>query len=130
MTRVKHGMTIAEVRQIWLARSEPRTRDIMQKYHALRRERGPGRGREGLGVYGIYQERAAREKVRLAVQLLDRAGIHVTCATIRKVTQQSESTISKYWAPPKDDPPESNGPGDDEPGQIIRFPGANWGDPG
>ena len=38
---------------------------------------GGGYGHEGLGVYGIYQERAAREKVRLAARLLEKAGLEV-----------------------------------------------------
>lgn len=123
MTRVKRGMTIAEVRHIWLARSEAKTKTIMGRYYGRRQESPGGFGHEGLGVHGDYQQRVACEKVRLAVTILEKAGIQVTCATIRKVTHQSETTISSYWAPPRDEPPESDGPGDDELGQIIRFPG-------
>jgi hypothetical protein len=80
-------MTIDEVRQIWLLRAEAKTKAIMDSYYARREASGGGYGHEGLGVYGIYQERAAREKVRLAAKLLEKAGLEVSDATIRKVTR-------------------------------------------
>ncbi len=69
MKRVKRGMTIQEVRLIWQARSEIKTRAIMDSYYARRERSGGGYGHEGLGIYGTYQERAACEKVQLAVKL-------------------------------------------------------------
>lgn len=123
MTRVAKGMTLEQVREIWQVRSAAKTKAIIDSYYAQRRGSG---GREGLGIYGIHQERAAREKVRLAVRLLTSAGLDVSYSIIRKVTGQSQDTISKHWWPPKptglsaqvskpvfDDPP------------PIPFPGLN-----
>lgn len=77
MTRVRRGMTIDQVRQIWLPRAESKVKTILDSYYARREKSGGGYGHEGLGVYGIYQERAAREKVRLAARLLEKAGLEV-----------------------------------------------------
>lgn len=101
MTRAKPGMTIDEVRQVWIPSAEAKTNAIMESYRARREQSGGGYGHEGLGVYGMYQERAAREKVRLAATLLAQAGLEVTYETIRKVTGQASNTIRSYWAPPK-----------------------------
>ena len=123
MSRVRRGMTIEEVREIWLPRSETKTKQIMGAYDARRRNDGGGYGHEGLGVYGTYKERVAREKVRLAVYLLQKAGLEVSYQTIRKVTRQSESTIYRYWSPPKQAWEDEEPTGTEEPGTIIRFPG-------
>ncbi len=125
MLRVKPGMSIEEIRQVWLARSDVKSEEIMSKYRE-RRDRDGGYGHEGLGVYGDYQERVAREKVRLAVKLLRQAEIEVTYGTIHKVTKQSTGTIANYWAPPRPVVPEVQQKDDDsEPPPTIRFPG-NW----
>jgi DNA invertase Pin-like site-specific DNA recombinase len=107
MTRVKLGMTINEVREIWLSRTEVKSQTILDSYAAARQKSGSG-GREGLGIYGIYQERIAREKVRLAVKLLEKAGLEISERTINKVTGQSTGTIRNYWIPPKREPPENS----------------------
>lgn len=122
--RVKRGMSLDEVREIWRLRSDAKTKATMDKYYRLP-GRGAGAGSEGLGVYCIYKERAARDKVRLAVYLLEKAGIPVSYSTIRKITGQSDSTISSYWAPAREHSPESQGALDEEPSNIIRFPGRN-----
>jgi hypothetical protein len=83
---VKHGMTIEQVREIWRERSEAKTEEIMTKYHAQKQTSG---GREGLGIYGQFQARAAREKVRLAERLLKSAGLPTDEATIRKLMRRS-----------------------------------------
>jgi len=97
MARVQNGMSVEEVRQVWLPLAEAKTKAIIGKYYAQRPYSG---GREGLGIYGKFQERAAREKVRLAVRLLQRAGLEASLTMISKVTGQSRNTISHYWAPP------------------------------
>ncbi len=124
MLRVRPGMSIEEVRQVWFSRAEARTKAIMDKYYASRAEHGGGYGHEGLGVYGIYQERAAREKVRLAVKLLEQARLEVAFRTIQKVTGQSQSTIANYWAPPRPKPPEEQADTQSErqAAQVIPFP--------
>ncbi len=99
MAKVKKGMSIEEVRRVWRPLAEAKTKAIIDKYYAQRPYSG---GREGLGIYGQFQERAAREKVRLAVRLLRQAGLHVALTTISRVTGQSRSTISNYWAPPRE----------------------------
>lgn len=117
-------MTIDEVRQIWKPRADAKTKAIMDRYDARRGPSGAGHGCEGLGVYGSYQENAAREKVRLAVKLLDQAGLAVSYESIRKVTRQSSETIRRYWFPPKrvvnEDLPADD---DSDDGIIIPFPG-------
>jgi len=116
-------MTIEEVRQIWLPRAQAVEKKIMDTYRTRRDAAGGGYGHEGLGVHGIYKERAAREKVRMAVRLLEGAGLEVSHQTVRKVTGQSESTIASHWPPPKrpvaEDLPERS---EDEQPRIIRFP--------
>ena len=82
--RVKRGMTIEQVRNIWRVRSEAKTKEIMGKY----KRHGSGAGHEGLAVYGQYQSRAAREKWRLAEKLLQSAGLPVDDATMRKVMRK------------------------------------------
>ncbi len=120
MTRVKKGITLEEVRQIWLPRAEAKTKAIIDSYYVQRPHSG---GREGLGIYGRFQERAAREKVRLAVKLLQQAGLDVTVTMISKVTGQSRNTISNYWAPPSEPVDSSPVPNKDEgpPPTTIRF---------
>lgn len=110
MTRVHHGMTIDEVREVWLPRAEAKSQAILDKFYARRQNSGGGFGHEGLGVFGMYQERVAREKVRLAARLLAQAGLDVSYGTIHKVTGQSTNTIRKYWAPPRHEPPENLAP--------------------
>ena len=124
MIRVKPGMNFDEVRQVWLIRSDAKSKEIMNKYRE-RRDRDGGYGHEGLGVYADYQERVAREKVRLAAKLLQQAGMEVTYQAIHKVTKQSTSTISRYWAPPRPIVPDNSQEEDGEPPPMIRFPG-NW----
>jgi len=121
MTRVRKGMSVDEVRQIWQPLAEAKTKEIISNYYAQRPYSG---GREGLGIYGKFQERAAREKVRLAVRLLQQAGVEVTYTTISKVTGQSRNTISNYWAPPRQ--PVESAPAqtsDESPPPTFRFPG-------
>ena len=123
MTRARKGMTMDEIRQIWLERAEAKTKAIMDRYRARQSEAG-GYGHEGLGIYGISQERAAREKVRLAAKLLATAGLEVTYETIRKVTGQSSNTISRYWVPPKPaEEQQSSEEFKENSPRIIRFPG-------
>lgn len=120
MTRVKKGMTIDQVRCVWHARAEAKTRAIMDSYYARRPGSG---GREGFGIYGMSQERAAREKVLLAVKLLAQAGLDVSYQSIRKVTGQSVSTIQHYWAPPRPMVKEDlRAEVEADFAQIIRFP--------
>jgi hypothetical protein len=119
---VKKGMSVEDVRQVWLPRAEAKTKAIIDRYYAQRPHSG---GREGLGIYGRFQERAAREKVRLAVRLLQQAGLDVTLTVIGKVTGQSRSTISNYWAPPREPVNLPPVPTADEepPPPTYRFPG-------
>ncbi len=120
MIRVKRGMSLEEVAALWRTRTEAMTRSTMDKYYRLRSESGSG-GREGLGVYGTYKDRVARDKVRLAVKMLGQAGLPVTESSIRKVTGQSTSTISRYWWPPR--PVELDLPPDSGPlPPTIKFP--------
>ncbi len=125
MERARPGMTIEEVREIWLLRVEAKLKAIMDRYYASRAEHGGGYGHEGLGVYGIYQERGAREKVRLAAKLLEQAHLEVTFRSIHKVTGQSQSTIANYWAPPRPTPAEEPAGAPREKGlaRVIPFPG-------
>lgn len=118
MAKVKKGMSIDEVRQFWLPLAEAKAQAIMDGYYQRRQYSG---GREGLGIYGLSKERAAREKVRLAVRLLKQAGLDVSFTSISKVTGQSRSTISNYWAPPQEpsDPLPSATRGEPV---IIKFP--------
>ena len=83
MPRVKAGMCIEQVREIWRARSEAKTKEIIDK--CTRQKAGRSGGREGLGIYGQFQSRAAREKFRLAERLLKSAGLPADDATIRKL---------------------------------------------
>jgi hypothetical protein len=83
--RVKRGMTIEQVREIWIVRAEAKTKEIMGKYA---KRKLSGGGREGLGIYGQFQSRTAREKVRLAEKLLKSAGLQTDDATIRKVMRR------------------------------------------
>ena len=120
MAKVKKGMSIEGVRQIWLPRAEAKTHAIMEKYYARREGSG---GREGLGIYGLYKERAAREKVKLASRLLQQAGLEVTISSISRVTGQSRRTVSNHWTLPAE--PDDPTPTSDEgpPQRVIRFPG-------
>lgn len=86
-------MTIEEIRQEWLRLSEKMTADVMQKYH---KQHQGSAGHEGLGIYGIYQERIARKKVQIAVKLLERHGHEPTTANIHKVTKQNRRLIERY----------------------------------
>lgn len=121
MARVRKGMSVEEVREVWLPLAEAKAKAIIDSYYAQRPYSG---GREGLGIYGKFQERAAREKVRLAVRLLQQAGLEVTVTMISKVTGQSRSTISNYWAPPRElvEPPPAP-TAEEHPPRILRFPG-------
>ncbi|MDB5321950.1 MAG: hypothetical protein JWN40_3581 [Phycisphaerales bacterium] len=83
--RVKRGMTIEQVREIWRERSEAKTKEIMEKYYKQRPFSG---GREGLGIYGQFQSRAATEKVRLAERLAKSVGLPLNDATIRKIMRR------------------------------------------
>ena len=84
--RVKRGMSIYQVREIWRIRSEAKTKEIMDKY--TKQKAGRSGGREGLGIYGQFQSRAAREKVRLAERLLKSADLPTDDATVRKVMRR------------------------------------------
>lgn len=86
--KVKRGMSIEEVREIWRIRSEAKTKEIMDKY--TKQKAGRNGGREGLGIYGQFQSRAAREKVRLAERLLKSAGLPTDDTTIRKLMRRAE----------------------------------------
>lgn len=121
MRRVTKGMTVEEVRAIWLERSEAKTKAILDSYH---RQHATSAGREGLGIYGRFQKRVAREKVRLAVRLLEQAGHEVTESSIRKVTRQSLDTIRGYWTPPTrtDDAAHESISADELPPPTFRFP--------
>jgi hypothetical protein len=79
-------MSIDQVREIWRMRSDSKTKEIMDGY--TKQKAGRSGGREGLGIYGQFQSRAAREKVRLAEQLLKSAGLPIDEATIRKVMRR------------------------------------------
>ena len=122
MAKARKGMSVEEVREVWLPLAEAKVRAIIDSYYAQRAYSGR---REGLGIYGKFQERAAREKVRLAVRLLQQAGLEATVTMISKVTRQSRSTISNYWAPPKElaEPPSTPTVVDGPLPRIIRFPG-------
>ena len=120
MARVKKGMSIEEVRQVWLPRAEAKTKAIIDSYYAQRPYSG---GREGLGIYGRFKERATREKVRMAVRLLQQAGLEVTVTMISKVTRQSRDTISHYWTPPREPADPAAPTADEELPPIYRFPG-------
>jgi hypothetical protein len=84
--KVKRGMSIDQVREVWHERSEAKTKEIMDKY--TKQKAGRSGGREGLGIYGQFQSRAAREKLRLAERLLKSAGLPTDDATVRKVMRQ------------------------------------------
>jgi hypothetical protein len=86
LLRVKRGMSIDQVREIWRTRSEAKTKAIMDKY--TEQKAGRSGGREGLGIYGQFQSRAAREKLRLAEQLLKSAGLPTDAATVHKVMRR------------------------------------------
>ena len=60
MAKVTKGMSVEELRQVWLPLAETKPKAIIDSYYAQRPYSG---GREGLGIYGKFQERAAREKV-------------------------------------------------------------------
>ena len=86
LLRVQRGMSIDQVREIWRARSEAKTKEIMDKY--TKQKAGRSGGREGLGIYGQFQSRAANEKVRLAERLLKSACLPIDDATVRKVMRR------------------------------------------
>jgi hypothetical protein len=81
--RVMRGMTFEQVREIWRERSGVKTKEIMDKY--TKQRAGSSGGREGFGIYGQFQSRAAREKIRLAERLLKSAGLPFDDAAIRKL---------------------------------------------
>jgi len=113
-------MSAEEVREVWLPLAEAKAKAIIDSYYAQRPYSG---GREGLGIYGKFQERAAREKVRLAVRLLQQAGLEVTVTMISRITGQSRSTISNHWVPPRQGVGPPPAPTAEEyPPRILRFP--------
>lgn len=81
--KVKRGMSMEQIREIWRVRSEAKTKEIMDRY--TKQKAGRSGGREGLGIYGQFQSRAATEKVRLAERLLKSAGLPTDDTTIRKL---------------------------------------------
>lgn len=81
--RATFGMSLEQVREIWRFRADAKTKEIMDKY--VKQKAGRSCGREGLGIYGQFQSRAAREKVRLAERLLRSAGLPTDDAMIRKL---------------------------------------------
>jgi folylpolyglutamate synthase/dihydropteroate synthase len=86
-------MTLDEIRQEWLRQSKKMSAEVLKSYdeHKI----GSG-GREGLGVYGMYQQRIARKNVQIAVKLLGQNGVEPTTSNIHKITRQSRSTIQRY----------------------------------
>lgn len=84
--KVRKGMTLEEVREIWRVQSEARTKEIMDKYY--QQKAGRSGGREGLGIYSRFQSRAALEKERLAERLLKSAGLPTDEGTIRRVMRR------------------------------------------
>ena len=81
--KVKRGMSIDQVREIWRLRSEAKTKEIMDKY--AQQKAGRSGGGEGLGIYGQFRSRVAREKILFAERLLKSAGLSTDEATIRKL---------------------------------------------
>jgi hypothetical protein len=79
-------MSLEQIREIWRMRAEAKTKEIMGKY--TKQKAGRSGGRDGLGIYGQYQSRAAREKLRLAERLLKSAGLPTDDATVRKVMRR------------------------------------------
>lgn len=58
----------------------------MDKY--AKQKAGRSGGREGLGIYGQFQSRAAHEKMRLAERLLKSAGLPIDDTTLRKLMRR------------------------------------------
>lgn len=87
-------MTLDEIRQVWLQLSGEMSAEVMNRYRDQRTGSG---GREGLGIYGMSQERIARKKGQIAVKLLRKNGFDSSIGNIRKITQQSRSTIERYF---------------------------------
>lgn len=83
--RARRGMTIEQVREIWLVRSQAIETKIMAAY---KKQWQGGAGREGLGIYGRYASRVASETARLAERLLASAGLPTDEATIRKLRRR------------------------------------------
>jgi hypothetical protein len=77
--------------------SELMRAEVMKRYEDQRIGSG---GREGLGVYGMSQERIVRKKVMIALQLLCRNGFDSSISNVYKITRQSRSTIERYLPPP------------------------------
>lgn len=86
-------MTLDEIKQEWSRQAEKIRDDVMKRYQEQRIGSG---GREGLGIYGIYQERIAKKKVQLAVKLLRKNKFEASISSVHKITQQSRSTIQRY----------------------------------
>jgi hypothetical protein len=86
--RVKRGMTLDEVREVWRVRSDAKSKAIMDSY--ARQKAGGSGGRAGLGIYGVFQSRAADERRRLAERLLKSAGLPTDQTTIRKLMRASK----------------------------------------
>lgn len=89
-------MILDEIRLVWIRQAESMSAEVIKRYHAQRIGSG---GREGLGVYGIYQERIARKKVQIAVKLLVKNGLEPITSNIHKITKKSRSTIQRYMPP-------------------------------
>lgn len=87
-------MTFDEIRQVWIQLSGEMSAEVMYRYRDQRIGSG---GREGLGIYGMSQERIARKRVQIAVKLLRKNGFDSSIGNIRKITQQSRSTIERYF---------------------------------
>ncbi len=86
-------MTLDEIRQEWNRQAEKVHDEVMKKYHEQKIGSG---GREGLGVYGIHQERIAKKKVQIAVKLLKQHQFETSMSNVHKITRQSRSTIQRY----------------------------------
>ena len=80
--RVRRGMSTDEIREVWRARAEAKSKEIMDKFYAQRRG---GDSRESFGIFGRFKSRAAAAKIRLAEQLVKSAGLPLDEATIRKI---------------------------------------------
>ncbi len=86
--RFTRGMTFEQVRELWRERADRKTEEIMAKYHD--QKAGRSGGREGLGICGQFQSRAAREKQKLAERMLKSAGLPTDEENVRKLMRRQE----------------------------------------
>lgn len=86
-------MTLDEIRQEWSRQPDKIRDEVTKRYHEQRVGSG---GREGLGIYGIYQERIAKKKVQLAVKLRRQNKLEASISNVYTITNQARSTIQRY----------------------------------